>query len=54
VPDPGDLPHQIDLMACQMTADARLAGIRGADIVRSIGDIDDFLTAEYQARSPAA
>jgi hypothetical protein len=54
VPDPGDLPREIDRLACQMTADARLEGIRGGDIVRSIGDIDDFLTAEYQARSPAA
>jgi hypothetical protein len=54
VPDPGDLPREIDRMACQMTADARLEGIRGGDIVRAIGDIDDFLAAEYQARSPAA
>jgi hypothetical protein len=54
VSDPGELPREIDRLACQMTADARLEGIRGGDIVRAIGDIDDFLAAEYQTRNPAA
>ncbi len=54
VPDAGNLPHEIDRMACQMTADARERGIRGGDIVRAIGDIDDFLAAEYESKKPAA
>ena len=54
VPEPGDLPREVDRLACQMTADARLEGIRGADIVRSLGDIDDFLTAEFESKKPAA
>jgi hypothetical protein len=54
VPDPGDLPREIDQMACRMTADARLEGIRGGDIVRAVGDLDDFLAAEYESKKPAA
>lgn len=54
LPDAGELPHEIDRMACQMTADAREQGIRGGDIVRAVGGIDDFLAAEYESKRPAA
>lgn len=54
VPDAGELPREIDRMACQMTADAREQGIRGGDIVRAVGDIDDFLAAEYESKRSAA
>ncbi len=37
-----------------MTADARLLGISGGEIALSVGDIDDFLTAEYEKKKPAA
>jgi hypothetical protein len=54
VPDPGDLPRAIDEMACRMTADARAEGIRGGDMVRALGDLDEFLAAEYESKKPAA
>jgi hypothetical protein len=54
VPDVDDLPREIDRMACQMTADAREQGIRGGDIVRAVGDIDNFLAADYESKKPAA
>ena len=53
VPGLDDLPREVERLASQMTADAREQGIRGGDIARSVGDIDEFLTAEYEKRKPA-
>ncbi len=54
VPGLDDVPRGVERLASQMTADAREQGIRGGDIARSVGDIDDFLTAEYEKKKPAA
>ena len=54
VPGLDDLPREVERLASQMTADAREQGIRGGDIARSVGDIDDFLTAEYEKKKPAS
>jgi hypothetical protein len=43
-----DIARQVDNLAAKMTADARLQGITGGELARSFGDIDDFLTGEYQ------
>jgi hypothetical protein len=43
-----DLARQVDNLAAKMTADARLQGISGGELAKSFGDIDDFLTGEYQ------
>jgi hypothetical protein len=49
-PLPGlvDVARQVDTLACQMTADARLQGISGGEIAEVVGNIDDFLTQECQ------
>ena len=43
-----DVPRHVDILACQMTADARLEGISGGDIASVVGNIDDFLTQACQ------
>jgi hypothetical protein len=43
-----DIARQVDNLAAKMTADARAQGISGGELARSFGDIDDFLTGEYQ------
>lgn len=45
-----DLPREIDRLACQLTADARLHGISGREIALLVGDIDEFLTGEYMKK----
>ncbi|MEJ1968969.1 MAG: hypothetical protein WDN03_10135 [Rhizomicrobium sp.] len=42
-----DLPREVGRLAAKMTGDARMHGIGGNDLAKSVGDIDDFLTAEY-------
>ena len=44
----GDIARQVDSLAAKMTADAREQGITGGELAKSFGDIDDFLTGEYQ------
>ena len=43
-----DIARQVDNLAAKMTADARLQGITGGELAKNFGDIDDFLTGEYQ------
>ena len=50
----GDLPREVDRLACQMTADARVEGISGRELVKSVGDLDYYLTGEYQKVQAAA
>jgi hypothetical protein len=54
VPGLEDLPREVERLACQMTADARQAGISGGEINRAVGDIDEFLTRAYENKKPAA
>jgi hypothetical protein len=53
VPDLEDLPCEVDRLSAKLTADARAVGIRGVELSRSVGDIDDYLTNAYeQVRDP--
>ncbi len=54
VPGLSDLAREVDRLAAKMTADARLAGISGGELARTVGDIDDYLTREYENKKPAA
>ncbi|HWA69417.1 MAG TPA: hypothetical protein VG821_06250 [Rhizomicrobium sp.] len=53
VPGLADLVREVDRLASRMTADARLAGISGGELARALGDIDEYLTLEYE-KKPAA
>ena len=49
------IPGEIDRLAAGLTGDARMRGISGGDLHRTLGDIDDYLTEEYRkAGAPAA
>ncbi len=50
VPDLPDLAREVDRLASKMTADARQAGISGGELARAVGDIDEYLTREYENR----
>ena len=54
IADLPDLAREVDRLASKMTADARLAGISGGELARAVGDLDDYLTAEYENKEPAA
>jgi len=48
-----DLSYEVDRLSAKITADARVDGISGLELARSVGDIDDFLTIAYdQAPEP--
>jgi len=49
-PIPGleDLPREVRRLAAKMIADARICGIGEDELMKSLGDIDDFLTHEYE------
>ena len=47
ISSPARLEFQVDCWAAQMTADARRQGIAGGDLARCLGDLDDYLTAQY-------
>jgi hypothetical protein len=48
------LPQEVDRLAARLTGDARLEGISGGDLNRTVGDIDDYLTEQYNQVSAAA
>lgn len=50
LPD-ANLAAEVDRLAAGMTGDARALGISGRDLHRAVGDIDDYLTAQLQARA---
>jgi hypothetical protein len=54
VPGLTNLPSEVDRLASGLTGDARAEGISGGDLNRALGDIDDYLTGQYQQISAAA
>ena len=54
VPGLSNLPSEVDRLASSLTFDARAEGISGGDINRTLGDIDDYLTGQYEQVSAAA
>ncbi|HKQ44568.1 MAG TPA: hypothetical protein VJS47_04175 [Rhizomicrobium sp.] len=54
VPGLANLQHEVDRLAASLTGDARALGISGGDLNRALGDIDDYLTGQYQQISAAA
>jgi len=54
VPGLANLPSEVDRLAASLTGDAREEGISGGDINLALGDIDEYLTEQYQARAAAA
>jgi hypothetical protein len=54
VPGLTNLPPEVDRLASSLTADARRQGISGGDLNRALGDIDDYLTGQYEQISAAA
>jgi hypothetical protein len=49
-----NLPSEVDRLAASLTGDARVEGISGGDLNRTVGDIDDYLTAQYEQACAAA
>jgi hypothetical protein len=45
------LTQEVDRLAAELTGDARIHGISGGDIHRALGDIDEYLDAQLQARA---
>jgi hypothetical protein len=50
----GSVPTEVDRLASELTGAARVEGISGGDLNRTLGDIDDYLTDQYQQISAAA
>ena len=48
------VPSEVNRLAASMTGDARVLGISGGDLHRAVGDIDDYLTEQYQQACAAA
>ena len=42
------VPAEIDRLAADLTRAARVRGITGRDLHRALGDIDDYLGAQYR------
>jgi hypothetical protein len=49
-----NVPSEVDRLAASLTGDARLQGISGGDLHGAVGDIDDYLTAQYEQACAAA
>ena len=49
-----NLPSEVDRLAASLTGDARLQGISGGDLHSAVGDIDDYLTEQYEQACAAA
>jgi hypothetical protein len=54
VPNLSNLPSEVDRLASSLTSDARAEGISGGDLNRAVGDIDDYLTGQYEQITAAA
>ena len=48
VPNLANVPSEVDRLASSLTFDARANGISGGDINRAVGNIDDYLTGQYE------
>ena len=47
-------PGEIDRLAASLTGAARAEGISGGELHNVLGDIDDYLTEQFQKVAPAA
>jgi hypothetical protein len=54
VPNLANLTFEVDRLAADLTGEARANGISGGDLNRTLGDIDEYLTEQYQQVSAAA
>ena len=48
------IPQEVNRLAANMTVDAREHGISGGDLHGIVGDIDDYLTEQYEQVCAAA
>ena len=48
VPRLASLATEVDRLAANITSDARTRGISGGDLNLALGDLDDYLTGQYQ------
>ena len=49
-----NVPGEVNRLAAGMTGDARVLGISGGDLHGIVGDIDDYLTEQYEQACAAA
>ena len=49
-----NVPSEVNRLAASMTGDARVLGISGGELHQAVGDIDDYLTKQYEQVSEAA
>ena len=49
-----NVPSEVDRLAASLTGDARMLGISGGDLHGAVGDIDDYLTEQYEQACAAA
>ena len=49
-----NVPYEVNRLAASMTGDAREHGISGGDLHGVVGDIDDYLTEQYEQACAAA
>ena len=54
VKDLTNVPSEVNRLAAGMTGDARELGISGGDLHKAVGDIDDYLTEQYEQACAAA
>lgn len=48
IPGLSNVTPEVDRLAARLTGDARAEGISGGDIHQALGDIDDYLTGQYE------
>ncbi|HWM60617.1 MAG TPA: hypothetical protein VNN98_00625 [Rhizomicrobium sp.] len=48
VPGLANLNFEVDRLAADLTGEARANGISGGDLNRAMGDIDEYLTGQYE------
>jgi len=48
IPGLSNVTPEVDRLAASLTGDARAEGISGGDIHKALGDIDEYLTEQYQ------
>ena len=53
VPGGANLAYEVDRLAAHITGDARMQGISGRDLHSALGDLDDYLTGQYQQAADA-
>ena len=51
---PSNIAGEVNRLAANLTGDARVEGISGGDLNRAVGDIDDYLTEQYEQACAAA